>query len=135
MMRPAPLLQHLPGHKTHSVKGSLQVRIQDCVEFRLGHFHQQIIPGNARVVDQNVDPLVLFQYAVYHLFTGCVISHIALPGCRFAACRLDGLHRFGCRRFGAVVIDNDKGPLCRELYGDGPANAPGRACYQGDFSV
>ena len=73
-------LHHGPSGGLHGEEGPLEVGLDDRVEVLLLEHHGQVVPGDARVVDQNVQGAQLLHGGVDEGFYGGGIGHTALDG-------------------------------------------------------
>ena len=128
---PAPLLDHGPARGPDTIEGALEIDSQDRIPFRFFHTDDEIVPGDARIIHQDVQAPALFEDVVQALVDRRGIGHIEFhqPG-RGAF----GLHLLlGPDGFLAQdhVIEIDGQTRLGQGQGNGPADSPGAAGHQG----
>ncbi len=55
MIRPYRCFSICLDNEPHHMKSALQVRVQYLVKVFLRHTHQQSVPRDSRIIDQNID--------------------------------------------------------------------------------
>ncbi|MNT61961.1 hypothetical protein D3C72_1996420 [compost metagenome] len=102
-----------------------QVAVQDGVPLLVAHLLHHVVPGEAGVVDDDVDALEIAHRRVDEAVGKVRCGHVAHAGHGFDAhCLqfLDGL----LRRLGVQVIDDQARAFACQPHGDGVADAAAR---------
>ena len=127
---PIPLAHHQAGSCFGAEKRSLQVGKKHIVKVGFGHAHQQFIRGDARIVDQHIDPPKSGSGIFHQILAGFGAAHIRL--------QRDGLHTKGAagsrcflgRGCAACVVDCNVHAVFGQCKADGTTNALGAARNQ-----
>ena len=86
---PAPRLEHRAGDGLGHPEGAEQVRLEDLAPRLLAHPHDQVVAGDARVVDEDVDLAERIEGGLHDALGGVRVRDVALDGERPAPERLD----------------------------------------------
>ena len=107
---------------------------QDVVPLLVGHILDGAVPGEAGVVDNDIEATERFDRSAYEPIAEIGLGHVAGANRRLAAKPPD--RRSGVvGRLGIEIVDHDAGTLARQFECDGPTDTPARPRYDGDLSV
>ena len=95
--------------------------VDDGVPLFVAHLLDDVVPGIARVVDDDVDAAERLQCGLDQAFTEVRLGDIAGEGQCLAAAAADLLHHI-IGRCGVKIVDNHAGTFARELQGDAAAD-------------
>lgn len=130
-MRPPSRRRRAASRKP--LKHPLEVDGDDLVERRVIGLGEAGQLHDAGVVHQHIDAAVGALRRIEQPLHCLWVADIGLHGDRLAVAGLDFLHQRRCRRRIAGVVDDDGKDVVRQTPGDSGADAPGRACDDGDL--
>ena len=114
---------------------ALEVDVHDQVPVLLGHLEEQVVAGDAGVVDQDVDPAELVDDALHRGLRGGGVDDVAADADRAGTVGEVEAAR-GVGGGGLVEVeDRDRGALAGEALGDAEADASGCSGDDGDAAV
>ena len=129
-------LLHEPGLSGFGhVEDALEVDVHHQVPVLLGHLEEQVVAGDAGVVDQHVDPAELVDHALHGGLGGGRVDDVAADAHR--AGTVGELEPAGSLLSGGLVEveDRDGGALAREALRDAEADASRCSGDDGDTAV
>ena len=109
----------------------LEVRVEHGVPIVLGESHQQVVPGDACVVHEDVDSTEGLDRRVHEPVGLLCAGDAGLKRYSGAAARRDLADYGGGIVLAGVVVHHHACAFCREPQGDGPADASACAGYEG----
>jgi hypothetical protein len=77
-----------------AIERGLEVGRDDCVPIRFGHHHDDHVPGNASIVDENMEVAELLDGELDQCFCLLEVGDVRLEGSGFSAGFFDRLHDF-----------------------------------------
>ena len=135
MIRPDWRLEHRPGHGLGRVEGAEQVRLEHLAPGIEAHPHDQVVAGDAGVVDEDVDLAEGAEGGGDQGLGGFGLHDVAGLGHRAPAERLDRDGRVARRDLVAAVAERDVRALLREAQHDRPADAARAAGHHRALAV
>src|SRR5690606_28390572 len=124
-------LHHGPGGSAAGDEGALEVHADDLVELLIAHAHQQVVAGDAGVVDEDVEPAVLGGDLFDRRAEGGAVADINGRDTRGSSCGLDGGLEVVERGFGAAD-EHHVAAIRGETLGDAAADAAAGSGDDGD---
>src|SRR5690606_28542336 len=115
-------------------EGALEVHADDLVELLIAHAHQQVVAGDAGVVDEDVEPAVLGGDLFDRRAEGGAVADIDGRDTRGSSCGLDGGLEVVERGFGAAD-EHHVAAIRGETLGDAAADAAAGSGDDGDAGV
>ena len=112
----------------------LEMDVEDVVPLLVGHVLDGAVPGEAGVVDDDVEAAEGLDRGADEAVAEIRRGHVAGADRGRAAEVSDGGGGL-LGGSGVEVVDHDAGALARQLERDGPADAPARPRHDGDFPV
>ena len=126
------LAHHRPKYRARAVHCARKVGMEDSVPVLIFHAHQQSIPGNARIIYQDIYARKLFQRQIHQRFDIAFLRHVRLHIFRVETLFCQRLGDRGNRRFGPRA-QHDTRPFFTKLLGDCRAYAARSTCNYCDF--